>query len=111
MGGLRESGGLEADADVILLVHREEMNAEESEHAGTALIIVGKQRAGGQGEVRSLFQGERCAWWIWKPGTRTIPPRDRCCFLLSRKVPREQEAVRLSIGAFRPGTDASCTAL
>lgn len=59
VGDLRESGGLEADADVILLVHREEMNVEESEHAGTALIIVGKQRAGSTGEVRVLFQGDK----------------------------------------------------
>ena len=59
MADLRESGGLEADADVILLVHREEMSVEESEHAGTALIIVGKQRAGSTGDVRVLFQGDK----------------------------------------------------
>lgn len=45
--------------DVILLVHWEEMSAEESEHAGTALIMDIKQRSGGQGEVRVLFKGER----------------------------------------------------
>lgn len=54
---LRESGGIENDADVIILVHREEILDPESEHAGTALLTVGKQRAGSTGDVRCLFQG------------------------------------------------------
>lgn len=43
---LRESGAIEQDSDVVILIHREEIYEPESPKAGTAEIIIGKNRAG-----------------------------------------------------------------
>lgn len=54
---LRESGSLEQDADVVLLIHREDMFNETTEKQGMADIIIGKQRSGPTGIVELAFQG------------------------------------------------------
>ncbi len=54
---LRESGSLEQDADVVLLIHREDMYNDDSEKAGLAEVIIGKQRSGPTGTVELAFQG------------------------------------------------------
>ena len=54
---LRESGSLEQDADVVLLIHREDMFNENTEKRGMADIIIGKQRSGPTGIVELAFQG------------------------------------------------------
>ncbi|MEU3441778.1 replicative DNA helicase [Streptomyces griseoincarnatus] len=43
---LRESGSLEQDADIVILLHREDAYDKESPRAGEADLIVGKHRAG-----------------------------------------------------------------
>jgi replicative DNA helicase len=43
---LRESGSLEQDADIVILVHRDDAYNRESERAGEADLIVGKHRNG-----------------------------------------------------------------
>lgn len=43
---LRESGSLEQDADMVILLHREDAYEKESPRAGEADLIVGKHRAG-----------------------------------------------------------------
>lgn len=43
---LRESGSLEQDADVVILVHREDAYDKESPRAGEADLIVAKHRSG-----------------------------------------------------------------
>jgi len=55
---LRESGSLEQDADVVLLIHREDMFNENTEKQGMADIIIGKQRSGPTGIVELAFQGQ-----------------------------------------------------
>lgn len=55
---LRESGSLEQDADVVLLLHREDMVNKDSTRIGEADIILAKQRNGPTGDVPVLFQGQ-----------------------------------------------------
>ncbi|MYU23528.1 replicative DNA helicase [Streptomyces sp. SID8352] len=43
---LRESGAIEQDADIVLLLHREDAYEKESARAGEADVIVGKHRGG-----------------------------------------------------------------
>jgi replicative DNA helicase len=54
---LRESGSLEQDADIVMLVHREDMYERESPRAGEADIIVGKHRNGPMRDITVAFQG------------------------------------------------------
>lgn len=62
LGDLRESGAIEQDADVVMLLVRPEMYAETPEdkeaERGKALLIIAKQRNGPTGEVELVFQDE-----------------------------------------------------
>lgn len=55
MSDLRESGAIEQDADVIMLLHREEYFNPTEENAGMAQLIIAKQRNGPTGEVSLRF--------------------------------------------------------
>ncbi|MCB1273975.1 MAG: replicative DNA helicase [Leucobacter sp.] len=54
---LRESGSLEQDADVVILLHRDATYEKENPRAGEADLIVAKQRNGPTGTVTVAFQG------------------------------------------------------
>ncbi|MFK7738950.1 MAG: replicative DNA helicase [Planctomycetota bacterium] len=55
MSDLRESGAIEQDADVILLLHRDDYFNPTEENAGLAQVIIAKQRNGPTGEVVLRF--------------------------------------------------------
>jgi replicative DNA helicase len=57
LADLRESGSLEQDADVVLLLHREDAYDKESPRAGEADLILAKHRNGPTGTVTVAFQG------------------------------------------------------
>jgi len=65
MSDLRESGSIEQDADVVMMLHREsyyhrndpDWELENPEKANEAEIIIAKQRNGPVGTVRLVFDG------------------------------------------------------
>lgn len=53
---LRESGSLEQDADMVMLLHRPDAFDKDSPEAGEAEIILGKHRGGPTGSIRVAHQ-------------------------------------------------------
>jgi len=73
LSDLRESGAIEQDADVVMLLHREEMRhrpgtAEHREAQGKADLIIAKQRNGPVGTIPLT--------WMWQY-TRFMPASPR----------------------------------
>jgi replicative DNA helicase len=58
MSDLRESGSVEQDADVIMLIHREDYYKPMNERDNTAEIIIAKNRHGSDGCVKLHWDGE-----------------------------------------------------
>ncbi|WP_228066257.1 replicative DNA helicase [Rothia nasimurium] len=54
---LRESGSIEQDADMVILLHREDYYEKESTRAGEADVIVAKHRNGPTKTIAVAFQG------------------------------------------------------
>jgi replicative DNA helicase len=57
LSDLRESGSIEQDSDVVILLHREDAYQRESPRAGEADLIVAKHRNGPTATVTVAFQG------------------------------------------------------
>ncbi|MGW2258989.1 replicative DNA helicase [Streptomyces sp. NPDC001780] len=54
---LRESGSIEQDADIVILLHRPDMYEPESPRAGEIDLILDKHRAGSRTTITAAFQG------------------------------------------------------
>ncbi len=59
LSDLRESGSLEQDADMVILIHREDAYNKDSPRAGEADLIVAKHRNGQTQDIAVAFQGHR----------------------------------------------------
>jgi replicative DNA helicase len=57
LSDLRESGAIEQDADVVILLHRDDAYEKDSTRAGEADLIVAKHRNGPTDTVTVAFQG------------------------------------------------------
>jgi len=59
LSDLRDSGAIEQDADIVVMLYREGYyNREDSEVQKKATLILGKQRNGPTGEINLVFEGE-----------------------------------------------------
>jgi replicative DNA helicase len=67
LSDLRESGALEQDADVVLLIFREDRYSQEPENEGIAEIIVAKQRNGPTDTIKLAFIKERTRFENYDP--------------------------------------------
>ena len=62
LSDLRESGAIEQDADVVMLIYREDKYNENSLEKNIAEIIVAKHRNGAQGAVKLYFDEQRVSF-------------------------------------------------
>jgi replicative DNA helicase len=68
LSDLRESGSLEQDADLVLLLHRPSMH-DPQEPKDLAILNIAKQRQGPLGTVRLRFTGASFTFEDWDRGT------------------------------------------
>jgi replicative DNA helicase len=67
MSDLRESGAIEQDADLIMMIYRDEVYDPNSTRKGQADVIIAKQRNGPVGDVVLTFQGRYVRFQDYAP--------------------------------------------
>jgi replicative DNA helicase len=68
LSDLRESGSIEQDADMVVLLHREAAYEKDSPRAGEADLIVAKHRNGPTDTITVAFQGHFSRFTDMAPG-------------------------------------------
>src|SRR3989339_1952590 len=63
LSDLRESGAIEQDADVVLMMYREDYYEEDSEKPGVTDIYIRKHRNGSTGRVELMFKKEQMRFY------------------------------------------------
>jgi replicative DNA helicase len=74
---LKDSGAIEADADVVILLHREDVYDKESPRAGEIDLCVDKSRHGPQFTATAAYQGHYCRIMNMAPGVPEPSPAAR----------------------------------
>jgi replicative DNA helicase len=81
LSDLRDCGAIEQDADVVLLLHRDDFNNADSPERGTCEIIIAKHRQGARGSVRVSARDAYARFDDlapdWQPGMMRSPQRER----------------------------------
>jgi len=82
LSDLRDSGGIEQDADVVVMIYREEVyRPNAGEWKGCAELLVRKNRQGPTGEIRMTWRGTHAAFapftgdWPDTSGSIRLTPR------------------------------------
>ena len=63
LSDLRDSGSIEQDADIVLMMYREDYYEEDSDRPGITDIYIRKHRNGPQGRVELLFKKEQTRFY------------------------------------------------
>lgn len=75
LSDLRESGAIEQDADVVMMIYREDYYEEDSERKGIADIFVRKNRNGPVGRAELMFKKEQLRFFdLDKNVAGKVPP-------------------------------------
>lgn len=67
LSDLRESGAIEQDADVVMMLYRDDYYDEDAEEQNTIEVIVGKHRNGPTGTVKLFFKKENTKFYDLDP--------------------------------------------
>ena len=62
LSDLRDSGSIEQDADVVMFIHREDKNNDESDRKNVAKVIIAKHRNGPTGSIELMFDEKRVSF-------------------------------------------------
>ena len=84
MSDLRESGAIEQDADLILMMYRDEYYNRNSPDRGIAEVIIGKQRMGETGVLPLAFVGNHSRF-------ENLGVSDTSAFWSRKDAPRAEE--------------------
>lgn len=75
LSDLRESGSIEQDADVIMMLYREDYyDRESADQKGVAEVIIGKQRNGPTGTVKLAWFAQHGTFANLAPDSMVAPP-------------------------------------
>ena len=59
---MRDSGSIEQDADVVMFIHREDKQKDESEKTNIAEILIEKHRNGPTGKIDLYFDEKKATF-------------------------------------------------